>query len=214
MPLIVKSIRANERKWAFGLIAIFVCVAFICAFAPWYVSVCFIFSMYLILSYYLYVVTVTRNYEVPLLFITYLGTTAIFILLFAIVSWTQEIMSCGDPEKMCSAGRLDHYFYSLSMVTMLGVSNFEAITETQKWFTITQVFFGASHTVTFLLVALGSTRWIGESRTLTGNAAPSVLDRRVSALELQMRYMAKTLKLLLVITLGSFVLILYLAAKS
>jgi len=121
---------------------------------------------------------------------------------------SNEDLFHGGPDSPSLSSEWDHYYFSASMFTSLGFSDFKPISFKAQFFAVAQSLLGNAHGVSFILVMLGRKRWLGHSEH-----AVEPVSGTPKALEVKLRQVTTTLKLVVGLQVLNFVVLLIFALR-
>lgn len=166
------------------------------------------FAMYFLLGLYVFSTIRPKEWEASIIFILYLIAAIWMIVCFSFVSIANQNLFHGGPDSPRLSGLWDHYFFSASMFTSLGFSDFKPISFEARFFAVAQSLLGNAHGVSFILVMLGRKRWLGQSEQAV---EPASVTHRV--LEVKLRQVTTTLRLVVGLLVLNFVVLLVFALR-
>lgn len=111
---------------------------------------------YFVIALAIYSWSEPRPGDVPLYFVLYIAVSLVFIMLFAFLSlFVSNDSSVFDGIGSLGGGVSGHLFFSATMFTSLGFSQYQPLNVDAQAFAIVQSLLGGAHSVTFMVIAVG-----------------------------------------------------------
>lgn len=208
MNYVVGLIKDYKRECLLLLCLLVGLMAYGIVKAGFWFGIVSIFVMYFLVGLYVFSNIQPREWEASIIFVLYLAAAVLVILCFSMVSMANANLFHGSPTSPALIQEWDHYFFSASMFTSLGFSDFKPLTYEAQVFAVAQSLLGNAHGVSFILVMLGRKRWLGQPEQAT---EPVPATTRV--LEVKLAQVTTTLKLVVGLLVLNFVVLLVFALR-
>jgi hypothetical protein len=208
MNCVVDYIRLNKKSSLLVLIAL-VCLMLVgVALAGFWFGLTSIFVLYFLVGLYVFSTIEPKEWEASIIFVLYFAAAALLIIYFSFISMANAKYFHGDGSTMSLITKWQHFYFSASMFTSLGFSNFTPVSQQAQIFAVAQSLLGSAHGVTFILVMLGRKKWLGQPEK---PVVPG-LDGSQS-IGLKVAQIALTLRIVVVLLVLNFIALLVLALR-
>lgn len=208
MNYVVGLIKDYKREFLLLLCLLVGLMAYGIVKAGFWFGLVSIFVMYFLVGLYVFSNIDPKEWEASIIFVLYLAAAVLVILCFSMVSMSNQCLFHGGPDSPPLSRQWEHYYFSASMFTSLGFSDFKPLTFEAQVFAVAQSLLGNAHGVSFILVMLGRRRWLGQAEQVAAPAsAPS------KAVEVKLERVTNTLRLVVGLLVLNFAMLLVFALR-
>ena len=192
MDDVIEFIKENKFKALSLLVVVNVIILFLVAFGGFVAGIISIYFLYFSLCLYVFSQLRPRRWETSVVFVLYIAASVVFILGFAAISmFNNGYFSI--PEQSSDLLTLwKHFYFSASMFTSLGFSNYQPGNFHAEFFVVAQCLLGGAHSVTFISIILMNSNWT----SVTGG---SDLPRIDGSIKQQLKLVEQIPKLVLML---------------
>lgn len=153
----VLNLFGRRKKLSFcSLLILTVLVVVTLNYTNLYAGMGAIVLFYFVVALAIYSWSEPRPGDVPLYFVLYIAVSVVFIMLFAFLSlFVSRDSQIFDGIGSLGSGVSGHLFFSATMFTSLGFSQYQPLNVDAQAFAIVQSLLGGAHSVTFMVIAVG-----------------------------------------------------------